>query len=903
MAWVPVPNELEQVLTLLNQTHSGSNEVQKDVREQLEKLSQHPQFSLYLAYILSNMKALDDASRSVSGLILKNIIKNNWIQLPDNIKIYIKEKCCETISDSSPLIRAIIGILITTIYTKEKVSWNEIIYYLIKLLDSNEYTVLDGALGALQKICEDSAFDMEEQHVEKLMLPVLRFFKHDVAKLRSMSLNIINNFLLFNNNIFTKYFNEFIESVFQLANDQDPEVLKQLCRCLALTSGTFFDKILPQMDNIMNFMIHKTKEQNEEIAMEACEFWLTLADHAEQGQNVLTPILPQLLPVLLGCMRYTQQDIILLKGDIEDDSKIPDKEEDIKPRFHRAKTHGFQSQENENQMISDIEKSSGITSSNNQKNEDESMSDDDNFDEDDIDWNLRKCAAATLDVITGIFGDNCLPIILPLLKDLLFHKNWEYRESGILCLGAIAEGCLTGIIPYLNELFPYLIESLDNEKALIRSITCWSLSRYSQYICQDTSSQAFLLLLKGLLSRMLDSNKSVQRAACSAFAILEEESGKSVVPYLNEIIDTMHKCFNLYQTKNLLILYDAIGTLADAIEEDLKNDYFINVIMPILMSKWSSVDDCNRELFPLLECMSSVANALHESFTPFSEPIFDRCVKLIHLSLNNLQGSGNCDSSSNYFDKEFIIVSLDLLSELTEALGLHVKPLLSKYDIIHILARCSVDSNDEVKQSAFAFLGDVAKNCPQLIEHQCHQFVKILISNFTEKNTSLVNNAIWAFGVITSILKEQIDTYVHIVVPIMVAILNYTKVDKTVMENTAIALGRLGIYSPQKIAPHLPQFIRPWCLALRIVKDNDEKTAAFEGLICMIHCYPNGILSDFIFFCDAVCSFDTPPENLRSQISTILKCFRMQVGDIFWGQFFNYCPPCLQQKLSQLYDV
>jgi hypothetical protein len=30
--------------------------------------------------------------------------------------------------------------------------------------------------------------------------------------------------------------------------------------------------------------------------------------------------------------------------------------------------------------------------------------------------------------------------VLPILKELLFHHDWELKESGILVLGAIAEG-------------------------------------------------------------------------------------------------------------------------------------------------------------------------------------------------------------------------------------------------------------------------------------------------------------------------------------------------------------------------------------------------------------------------------------------------------------------------------
>jgi transportin-1 len=56
------------------------------------------------------------------------------------------------------------------------------------------------------------------------------------------------------------------------------------------------------------------------------------------------------------------------------------------------------------------------------------------------------------------------------LKETLFHNSWEIKESGILVLGAIAEGCMTGMIPHLPELIPYLISCLGDKKALVRNI-------------------------------------------------------------------------------------------------------------------------------------------------------------------------------------------------------------------------------------------------------------------------------------------------------------------------------------------------------------------------------------------------------------------------------------------------
>ena len=51
-----------------------------------------------------------------------------------------------------------------------------------------------------------------------------------------------------------------------------------------------------------------------------------------------------------------------------------------------------------------------------------------------------KCSAAALDVLGTVFRDELLPVLLPILKEILFHPDWITKESGILVLGAIAEG-------------------------------------------------------------------------------------------------------------------------------------------------------------------------------------------------------------------------------------------------------------------------------------------------------------------------------------------------------------------------------------------------------------------------------------------------------------------------------
>ena len=55
------------------------------------------------------------------------------------------------------------------------------------------------------------------------------------------------------------------------------------------------------------------------------------------------------------------------------------------------------------------------------------------------------------------------------------------------------------------------------------------------------------------------------------------------------------------KNKNLLILYDAVGTLADSVQEALNQPELIEVLMPPLVNRWNQISDDDNGIFPLLE--------------------------------------------------------------------------------------------------------------------------------------------------------------------------------------------------------------------------------------------------------------------------------------------------------------
>ncbi|VDK20488.1 unnamed protein product [Anisakis simplex] len=140
----------------------------------------------------------------------------------------------------------------------------------------------------------------------------------------------------------------------------------------------------------------------------------------------------------------------------------------------------------------------------------------------------------------------------------------------------------------------------------------------------------------------------------------------------------------------MLILYDAVGTLADSVGSNLNQPQYVQTLMEPLMAKWSSLSDDDKELFPLLECLSSVATALHVSFLPFCEPVFRRCTALIGRCLQQVQLAVERPAEYDMPDKDFLIVALDLLSGLAEGLSDHIDQLVASSQIVALIYQCSM---------------------------------------------------------------------------------------------------------------------------------------------------------------------------------------------------------------------
>ncbi|RYY68177.1 hypothetical protein EON63_25070, partial [archaeon] len=194
-----------------------------------------------------------------------------------------------------------------------------------------------------------------------------------------------------------------------------------------------------------------------------------------------------------------------------------------------------------------------------------------------------------------------------------------YTILGMLALGALCNGCLYALSPFLPPLFPLLLSSLSDPLPEMRSIACWVLSKFSALYPETsihtnddaqtppssqsltphththTPSYYYLQSLYTLLPLLLDPHPKVQVAALSAMSILVEHSygimdmdgygngygdgnggdgdgygdeygnHNILTPHILSILSAFHIAFPLYGNKSKLLSVDMIGVIIDTL--------------------------------------------------------------------------------------------------------------------------------------------------------------------------------------------------------------------------------------------------------------------------------------------------------------------------------------------------
>ncbi|POO03315.1 Coatomer beta subunit [Trema orientale] len=476
--WQPRQEKLWEVCGLLVRFIRPSADDKFEIWQKLQEFIHIYEFNTYLTCILAlpnplPIEPLDIWQvapmdiRQVAGLLLKNNLRTGLLFF--KTLQHIKSLLLPLLVAADRNIRSTVGTIVSTLVQVEGlVKWPELLDTLSLCLDSSEPIYNEGAMDVLSKICEDIPEELDSEipglpeRPIKMFLPRLfKLFQSPHPSLRKLSLGFVNHYITLMPTDLSdpSFMDQYLQGLSILASDSSSQVRK-----------------LPHLRNVISYMLQLDWESGTEVALEACEFWSACGKSNFQP-NTLREYLPELIQVLFSYMVCA-----------DDDESVIDDEE-------------------------------------NNFNLDSDQQDDNIVNQ----WNLRERSKHALSVLSNVFGDEILLTLMPLVHTNLSNggdEAWKVRKAAVLALGTIAnKGCTNGLYQHLSKIVVSLIYLLDDKFPLIRSISCRSLSRLCKFIVQDVGHakgyEQFAMVVMSLLNRILmDPNKLVQEAACSAFATL-----------------------------------------------------------------------------------------------------------------------------------------------------------------------------------------------------------------------------------------------------------------------------------------------------------------------------------------------------------------------------------------------
>ncbi|RKP18410.1 ARM repeat-containing protein [Rozella allomycis CSF55] len=849
--WNPNPEILSRLTRVLSHASHGDTASQKALQTELANLrASTVDLNMYYVYIFGSSSVNADI-RAIAGLSLKNQLRYMDLSTMAREQIeFMKQASLQALACEMALVSNTSGTLITTLIAQGTLDlWPDLLAQLMGMFMNPEVHYKLGYLNALTKICEDNVKELEHhasKPLENVVPFLLNLLQHPQIIMKVKALDCLNHLISLSSEALNKNLEKFVGLLASLSNQEKSEEIKvPLCRCLVSLLETYGVSLQQLYPSVIEYMIDiASNSKDSHVAQEATEFFLAMAEMQELCK-MLVPYFDRLIPLLMKNMIYLPEyEIVIQHGD-ELTGSI-ERKDNLKPRHHKQK--------------------------NRSNEDDEDEEDDDDLEDDFGDWNLRKCSAATIDILATQkqLMNDFLKILLPTINNYILNQQWEIKEVGILALGAIAEGCEQVISQNLPQLFPFLMENINHPRPLVRSITCWCLSRYATWFTETIhhdDSKYFAPLLEALLHRLMDKSSYVQQSACTALSMFQDSAGPFMEKYLLAIINSYINAFKSYDSKrNQLVVLDSIRSLIENCSEQLNAPQYLEILCPFFINLLNQLHVSDVLVYGVMEAVTSLVLAGGVHAIEFSNQVFIHSLNMWKLSVHE-QELFVTDPSRDEPELDIETSAIDAIAACFEGLGNAIDPILSskKQEFYELLLKAINDPDKSVVESAVMLIGDMAShsfnNILPILPMVIPILIKLIPDVLDPMWSVLTSNLFWALSVITIGWGSNIEQYADHIMQKALKVFSQQNNRRQVLENIAILIGRMATVCPLKVAALFSTgFLPSWCIALNYVVSPGEKVSAFDGLCDAIMADPNKVTKHIPFVCYSFLSYHGAPE-------------------------------------------
>eukprot|EP01129_Flabellula_baltica_P011767 TRINITY_DN5202_c0_g1_i1.p1 TRINITY_DN5202_c0_g1~~TRINITY_DN5202_c0_g1_i1.p1 ORF type:complete len:862 (+),score=166.99 TRINITY_DN5202_c0_g1_i1:45-2630(+) len=858
--------DISVVIDAIRNTQSESSSVIENVMNFFEEAQRNPSYPHVLTDILVNHKNEQEFVRLSAAISLKNWVKSNKENV--NMELYSSmfQNAVQLLGDEVPSVRKMIGGVISEligvlVLREQKGTIVESIKYMCSLLDSSN-EVVDGVLNALSLVSEDHTLtlSLEEQGTESVtdfLLPkMVNLWTSQHDWIRLYALKIVFSFFFALPNFMRNNMEAFINGLLQLSQDPVEKIRHKAVGSFCLIADIDLHVLVVRFEDIVELMLQATSSDDPKLAQDGCEFWQVASKYDYICEHMLSKYLPRIISALLTRMVFTDeilQDMNISYNDIN----TPEDATQIDYYYQEF---------------------------------------DEMFSTSDFQWNVRKRAGEALDYLSLTYNDAILQYIFPFLQAGLQNEEWRIKEATVLAVGILSQ--VDGMEQHLNELVPFLIPLLQDHEPLIRSIVCWTLSKYSLWIFRVGGEDLFNPFFQGILNLMQDVVRRVRSSACASIGIICDCLESDIVNFAGVLLQAFDYGLKNYSESSLKRLYEAISSFAEAVggEEMRKPEY--TEIIQFLIFKWKNTSIENTsDISPIFSVIESIALVLKDDFIPYSMEIYNRCVYLVEEGLKALTFD-----DQNY-DIEYLICPLELLSGLIEALSSSSDALIGKSNLIPMLTELVKYNIPDLTHAIFALVGDLARNCYARLDPFAEYFLSHLVQQGIENQfkEGIFKNACWAISEISLNIGDRIEPFIEPIMKKFINLLIFDTSDEALMKNLSVCLCRILINYASTLTL-FTDYMEGVILYLCQVSQTYELETSLMGVIALCNEAPEKMSHYFAILCKLILITNSQNPELNEQIGQLLHSYKGYFGEN-WGSVYDKLPEDYRMALHHRYSL
>jgi len=427
------------------------NQAERNLRDFQEQ--NYPSFLASCAAELSNVNKPPD-SRRLAGLVLKNSLdakddarkfelQQRWSAVDPGLRGQIREALLSTLQMDPQDVRHTAALVLAKVAAIDlpHQEWPNLVGALLANMSAQppNQGVRQATLEALGYVCEEMGLIKEDvlsaDQINMILTAVVSGMRPDEpsSDVRLAATTALNNAIIFAEHNFEneQERNYIMQMVCQGTVANDSRIRIASFTCLHEIAANYYSKMPPYMTEIFNMTVKAMREDEEDVALQAVEFWCTLCDYEadleedadpeEVNHKFIIAAVPHLTPILL--QQLTKQE--------------------------------------------------------------------EGQDQDDTAWNVSMAAGTCLGLMARTAKDNIVQHVMPFVTENISKgmdgggspEDWHYREAATFAFGSILEGpSPQALIDIVRSAMDFLLRALKDPNPQVRDSTAWTVGRVFEFL-------------------------------------------------------------------------------------------------------------------------------------------------------------------------------------------------------------------------------------------------------------------------------------------------------------------------------------------------------------------------------------------------------------------------------------